>query len=202
MTGQTTALRAPLVSAIAAAAAASMLVAAGPGWAESYVIDKKHTEVRFAYTVGVSTQRGRFTSVEGKVEFDAAAPAKTTVAAAIATASLATGEPLVDEVLKGTDFFNVEEAPQIVFTSRSVRSTGAEAAEMIGDITINGITKPVTLEVTIAPHDNPALKYAQDALEFLTTTRIRRSAFNMTAYASMAGDDIDIEIDPILRKAR
>jgi polyisoprenoid-binding protein YceI len=77
---------------------------------------------------------------------------------------------------------------------------------MIGDMTINGITKPVTLEVRIAPHNNPALKYSQGSLEFLATTRIRRSAFNMTAYASMVADDIDIEIeieiDAILRKAR
>jgi polyisoprenoid-binding protein YceI len=202
MTGNRAAPRALCTSVIAAAMAAWMLVAAGPCAAAGYAIDKKHTEVRFAYTMGLSTQRGRFTSVEGNVEFDAATPEKTTVAASIATASLTTGEPLVDQTLKGSDFFNVEEAPQMVFTSRSVRSKSAEAAEMIGDMTINGITKPVTLAVMVAPHNNPALKYSQDSLEFLATTRIRRSAFNMTAYASMAGDDIDIEIDAILRKSR
>jgi len=198
MTRQPMALRAPCALV---AAAVTMLVPAGPCAAESYVIDKKHTEVRFTYTMGLSTQRGRFTSVDGRMEFDATAPDKTAVAASIATASLTTGEPLVDQTLKGSDFFNVKEAPQMVFTSRSVRSKSAEAAEMIGDMTINGITKPVTLAVTVAPHNNPALKYAQDSLEFLATTRIQRSAFNMTAYASMAGDDIDIEIDAILRKS-
>ena len=133
---------------------------------------------------------------------DATAPEKTAVAASIATASLTTGEPLVDQTLKGSDFFNVEEAPQMVFTSRSVHPKSAEAAEMIGDMTINGITKPVTLAVMVVPHNNPALKYSQGSLEFLARTRIQRSAFNMTAYASMAGDDIDIEIDAILRKIK
>jgi len=179
MTGQTAALKASFASALAAA----MLVGGGPCAAASYIIDKKHTEVRFAYTMGLSTQHGHFTSVEGSVEFDAAAPEKTTVGATIATASLATGEPLVDERLKGSDFFNVEGVPQMTFTSRSVRSTGADTAEMVGDITINGIAKPVTLAVSIAPHNNPEFKYSQGRLEFLATTRIQRSAFNMTAYA-------------------
>ena len=182
------------------AAVVPMLVFAEPCASESYVIDKKHTEVRFVYTVALSMQRGRFTSVEGKMEFDATAPEKTTVAATIATTSLTTGEPLTDQTLKGSDFFNVAEQPQMSFTSRSVRSTGAETAEVLGDITVNGITKPVKLEVSIAPHDNPELKYSKGRLEFLARTRIKRSAFNMTAYASMAGDDIDIEIDAILRK--
>jgi polyisoprenoid-binding protein YceI len=184
------------------AAVVSILVSAEPCASEGYVVDKKHTEVRFAYTVAYSTQRGRFTSVEGKMEFDATAPEKTKVAATIATTSLTTGEPLMDQTLKGSDFFNVADQPQMSFTSRSVRSTGAETAEMLGDITVNGITKPVKLEVSIAPHDKPELKYSQGRLEFLARTRIKRSAFNMTAFASMAGDDIDIEIDAILRKIR
>jgi polyisoprenoid-binding protein YceI len=181
------------------AAVVPMLVFAEPSASESYVIDKKHTEVRFVYTVALSTQRGRFTKVEGKMEFDATAPEKTTLVATIATTSLTTGEPLTDQTLKGSDFFNVAEQPQMSFTSRSVRSTSAETAEVLGDITI---TKPVKLEVSIAPHDNPDLKYSQGRLEFLARTRIKRSAFNMTAYASMAGDDIDIEIDAVLRKIR
>ena len=121
MTGNRAAPRALCTSVIAAAMAAWMLVAAGPCAATGYAIDKMHTEVRFAYTMGLSTQRGRFTSVEGNVEFDAATPEKTTVAASIATASLTTGEPLVDQTLKGSDFFNVEEAPQSgIFVSRAI----------------------------------------------------------------------------------
>ena len=58
-----------------------MVVSAGPSASESYVIDKKHTEVRFTYTMGLSTRRGHFTCVDGKMEFDATAPEKTAVAA-------------------------------------------------------------------------------------------------------------------------
>src|SRR5690242_4949449 len=131
MTGPTTAPGAPFACTIMAAAmAATMLATAVPSAAATYQIDKKHTEVRFSYTVGFSTQHGRFTSVEGNVEYEPTAPGKTTVQAIIATGSLTTGEPLVDQTLKGSDFFNVEEQPRMTFTSRSVRSTGAETAEM------------------------------------------------------------------------
>lgn len=178
------------------------LAAAGQCSAASYAFDKKHTEVRFAYTMGFSTGKGRFTSVDGTAEFDEAAPEKTAVEAVIATASLTADEPIIESELKGSDFFNADVEPQIRFKSRSVRAEAPDAAEMTGDITVNGITKPVVLQVSLRPHDNPALKYSQGAREFVATTHIRRSEFNMTAYPSMVGDDVQIEIDAILRKTR
>ncbi len=83
--------------------------------AESYVIDPKHTEVRFVYTLALSTQRGRFTSVGGAMEFDAKAPEKTRVNAVIKTASLTTGEAMTDSTLKGSEFFDAERQPEIRF---------------------------------------------------------------------------------------
>ena len=73
---------------------------------------------------------------------------------------------------------------------------------MTGDITVNGITKSVTLAVTLRAHDEPALKWSAGAKEFIATTRIRRSAFDMNAFESMVGDEIDIEIDAVVRKTR
>ncbi|WP_082072893.1 YceI family protein [Hyphomicrobium sp. 99] len=168
--------------------------------AEIYIFDARRTEVRFTYVMGISKQQGHFNQVQGTLQFDEKAPEKSQVSATIATASLGTGEPIVDDELKGSDFFNVAADPVMTFKSRAVRSTGADTAEMTGDITVNGITMPVTFAISLHPHTDPALKHSNGAREFVATGRIQRSAFRMTAYQSMVGDDIDIEIDAIVRK--
>lgn len=194
-----TALTKPI--ACCAVVAASVALAAGPCAAAHYTFDQKHTVIRFACSIGLGTQRGEFTRVDGQVDYEPSAPDNTKVAAGIATASLTTGEPMMDDVLKGTDFFNVGAHPRMTFASRSVHATGAQSAEMQGDITVNGITRPVKLAVSIVPHES-GLKYARDELELVAKTRIKRSAFSMTAFPDMASDDVDIEIDAMLRKAQ
>jgi polyisoprenoid-binding protein YceI len=188
-------------SVISAAALVAVVLLTSPLCsAAPYVFDKRHTEVRFAYSMGLSAGRGRFTRVDGKVDFDEAAPEKTKVIAIIEAASLATGEPIMDSMLKGSEFFDVVRRPQLRFTSRTVHMRGPGKAEMSGEITINGITKPVVLQVTLQPHVRPELKYSRTAYAFTAATQIRRSEFGMTAYSSMAGDDIKIEIDALLNK--
>jgi polyisoprenoid-binding protein YceI len=185
---------------LATAAALFVVLACWPAHATSYVFDKSRTAVRFTYFMGLAKQNGHFTRVDGTLQFDDNAPERSRVTATIATASLETGQPIVDDALKGSDFFNVVAEPAMTFKSQSVQSTGADTAEMTGDITVNGITKPVTLDVSLRPHSNPALKYSAGAREFIAKTRIKRSDFNMTAYQSMVGDEVDIEIDAIVRK--
>jgi polyisoprenoid-binding protein YceI len=175
------------------------LTAATPASAERYGFDQRRTEVRFAFTMAYSKQRGRFTSVTGIVDYDDKNPEKSKVTAAIAADSLTTGQALVDNELKGAKFFNVAAAPAITFTSKTVRAQSADKAEVEGDMTVNGITKPVTLNVSLTPHDDPALKYDVGNRKFVATTRIQRSAFNMTEYQSMVDDEIDIEIEAIVR---
>jgi polyisoprenoid-binding protein YceI len=183
-----------------AASFALVVFANSAAQAESYVFDTRRTEVRFVYLMGLAKQQGRFSQVDGTLQFDELAPEKSKVTATVATTSLTTGEPLVDGELKGSDFFNVADAPIMTFKSRTVRSTGTETAEMTGDITVNGITKPIAFAVSLHPHDDPALKYSVGSRKFVATGRIQRSAFNMTAYQAMVSDDVDIEIDAIVRK--
>ncbi len=173
--------------------------AAAPVRAERFEFDQRRTEVRFTYKMAYSTQRGRFTKVSGTLYYDEAAPEKSKITASIATASLTTGEALVDNELKGAAFFNVGVQPVISFKSLAVRPKSATVADVSGEITVNGITKPVTLKVSLKPHDDPALKHDAGAREFIATTRIQRSAFNMTDYQSMVDDDIDLEIAAIVR---
>lgn len=170
--------------------------------AESYVFNSKRSEVRFSYVMGLATQRGRFSRVEGVLQFDERAPENSQVFAKIATASVETGQPIIDDELKGVNFFNAKAEPLLTFRSRSVKPTAADAAEITGDITVNGITKPVTLDVTLTPHDEPALKYSAGSKKFVAKTTISRRAFKMDSYADMVGDEIGIEIDAIVRPER
>jgi polyisoprenoid-binding protein YceI len=149
--------------------------------------------------MALSTQRGRFTKVSGTVDYNPAAPEKSKIRASIAAASLSTGEAFVDNELKGVAFFNVEASPVIAFRSVAVKSRSPTAADLAGEITINGITKPVTLKVSLSPHDDPALKFDSGAQKFVAKTRIKRSAFNMTKYQALVDDDIELEIDAIVR---
>lgn len=170
--------------------------------AERFAFVERRTEVRFVYIMANSTHRGRFTKVSGTLDFDAMAPEKSAVSASIATASLTTGEAIIDEELKGADFFNVATAPVITFKSRAVRPTGSDKATMAGEITVNGITKPITLAVSLRPHDDPALKHDTGQHAFHATTRIKRSAFRMTGWKYLVDDEVGIEIDAIVRPGK
>ena len=191
---------ASLRSALLAMFIAQLVIGAAPrAHAARFEIDQRRTEVRFEYTMAYSRQRGRFTKVSGTLDYEEAEPEKAKIRASIAAASLTTGEALVDNELKGSSFFNVERSPVITFKSLSVRAHSPTAADVAGEITINGITKPVALKVSIKPHDDPALKHDAGARAFVATTRIKRSAFNMTDYQSIVDDDIDLEINVIAR---
>jgi len=180
----------------------SLLVASSPSHAERFEFDKRRTVVQFVYEMAYSTQRGRFTEVKGTLDYQEGALEKSTVHASIATASLTTGEALVDNELKGPAFFNVAASPIIDFKSLAVQPHSATTADVSGEITVNGITKPVTLNVSLQPHDDPALKYDADAHRFVAKTHIKRSAFNMTDYKLMVSDRIEIIIDAIVRPIR
>jgi polyisoprenoid-binding protein YceI len=188
-----------LRTAFAVLLTADLVCAAPAAHASRFEFDQRRTEVRFVYKMAYSTQRGRFTKVSGTLDYDEAAPEKAKISTSIAAASLTTGEALVDNELKGAAFFNVAVSPVIAFKSLTVRPQSATAADVSGEITVNGITKPVTLKVSLKLHDDAALKYDAGAREFIATTRIQRSAFNMTDYQSMVDDDIDIEIVAIVR---
>jgi polyisoprenoid-binding protein YceI len=186
-------------NAILTIAAVATVAAASAAHAESYIFNSRKSEVRFTYAMGVLTQRGRFSQVEGDLLFDERAPEKSRVFARIATASIETGQPIIDDELKGANFFNAKASPTVTFRSQSVKPIAPDAALITGDMTVNGITKPVTLDVKVTAHEDPALKYSKGSKKFVGTTKISRSAFKMDSYPDMVGDEIAIEIDAIVR---
>jgi polyisoprenoid-binding protein YceI len=161
-----------------------------------YVIDQERAEVRFSYSITLSSGVGRFTSVSGTADINDAALDKTTVEALIDTRTLRTPDQMWQGELRGADFFNVAQYPQMRFKSTSVRPKNATTGEMTGDMTIKSVTRPIVLHVTLQPPD------AKGARAFRATTRINRNDFNMTSYAFLVGETVDIEISAVLVPAQ
>ena len=130
----------------------SLLAVAGLAQATPvrYDLDAKHTQVRFGWShFGFSHQEGRFDQVDAQFQFDAADPTKSTLAVTIPVASLDTGVPALDEHLKSPDFFDAAKFPQITFKSTKIKKAG-KAFKVTGDLTMHGVTKPVTLDVELS----------------------------------------------------
>lgn len=171
--------------------------------AETFTLDKQHTEVRFSWDhMGLSHQSGRFTDVTGTVQFDADNPESSTVDVSIPVASLMTGVAALDNhLVKTKDYFDTAASPAITFKSTGVRKTGDKTAELIGDLTINGVTKPVTMAVVwnfMGPHPlgsiNPT--YADKvAAGFSARTQILRSNWGITRTIPLVSDEIRISIE-------
>jgi polyisoprenoid-binding protein YceI len=176
----------------------ALALVAAPAHAGRFSFDPKRTEVSFVYTLLFVTHRGRFTEVSGTLDYDDEKPGASRVAATIKTNSLTTGTPMIDKELKGASFFNVKAAPVIAFKSRAVEPQGEGAAEVAGDITINGVTRPATLKIAMQPESEPQLNGEAGARTFRARTRILRSAFNMKDWSLAVADEVDIEIAGVL----
>jgi polyisoprenoid-binding protein YceI len=107
--------------------------------------DRSHSEIAFQVRHLLSKVRGRFTDFSGTIDFDAARPRESRVDVVIQAASVDTAEPARDTHLRSADFFDVEKFPTLAFTSTSVTPRGHEAYDVVGDLTIHGVTKQVTL---------------------------------------------------------
>lgn len=178
------------VLAIAAAAAAAAPALAAP---ETYVVEGTHTYPRFYYShFGYSTQLSRFDKTTGKVVFDKAARTGA-VDIVIDTRSVNTGYPTFNEHIQGEDFLDTAKYPTATFKSTKVVFEGDKPVAIEGNLTLKGVTKPVTLTVTsfqAMPH--PMLK--KDALGANATTTVKRSEFNAGKYAPHVGDEVRIDI--------
>jgi len=115
----------------------------------AWEIDQSHSLIEFSVKhMMVTTVKGRFTKFAGKIDLDEANPAASVVDVTIDTNSVATGDEKRDGHLRSPDFFDVEQYPTITYKSTRVELTGHDSARVTGDLTIKGVSHPVTLEVT------------------------------------------------------
>jgi len=170
-------------------------VAAAPALAEpeTFVVDGTHTFPRFSYShFGYSTQLSRFDKTTGTVVFDKAARTGA-VDIVIDARSVNTGYATFNEHIQGEDFLDTAKYPTATFKSTKVVFDGDKPAKVEGNLTLKGVTRPVTLTVTdfkSAPH--PMLK--KDAIGANAWTVVKRSEFNAGKYAPNVGDDVRIDI--------
>lgn len=171
------------------------LAAAAPALAASvtYTVDNTHTFPRFSYShFGYSTQLSRFDTTRGSVVFDAAAKTGS-VDITIDAKSVNTGYATFNEHIQGEDFLDTAKFPTATFKSTKVIFKGDKPVKVEGNLTLKGVTKPVTLTVTsFQSMAHPMLK--KPAIGANAFTVVKRSDFGAGKYAPYVGDEVRIDI--------
>jgi len=166
--------------------------------AETYKIDAGHSQIAFTIHQFVSTVRGDFHRFSGTVEVDREHPERSSVIARISVGSIDTKIKKRDQHLLSSEFFDAGKFPEIVFQSRSVKQTGENSGDILGDFTMHGVIRPMTLHVKLA---TPASGVSLPASTrwTVTTDPINRKDFALTfgnATESISG--ISNNITPII----
>lgn len=177
-----------------------------PAAAATYEIDAGHTNVGFKVKhMMVSWVRGSFGSVSGTIEYDPAQPAATKVSAKVSVASIDTGVKDRDEHLRGSDFFDVAKFAEIQFTGKEVKAVTADGFDVVGDLTMHGVTKAATFHFTTPAADRKD-PWGNTKSGLTATTKINRQDWGLSWNKSLdeggvvVGDEVIIEIDVELQR--
>lgn len=158
--------------------------------ADTYKVDPVHSSVVFSIKHnGVSNFYGAFKEISGTVAFDAADPSKSTVELTVPVESIDTRSDKRDQHLKSPDFFNAKQFPAITFKSNKIEGSG-ESYKISGDLTIHGVTKPVTVDFKRGPDGQGGGGKTVGGGEARFT--IKRSDYDMKFMTGPLGDDVNI----------
>jgi polyisoprenoid-binding protein YceI len=163
-----------------------------PGGA--YRLDPEHASLLVKLDhFGFSQLVGRFDRFEATLDFDPAQPGAARLAVLIDPASIDFNLPKFEEDLRGPDWFDVARFPQARFESRKITITGEKTGQVAGDLTLHGVTAPVTLAVNFNGGADSLLT-GRYTLGFAATGTLSRSSFGLGAYAPAVGDEVTLEI--------
>lgn len=142
---------------------------------DTYKFDQSHSTIGFTVHQYLGTTHGKFTKFDGKIDIDRDHPENSSVTARIDVRSIDTGIRKRDDHLRSPEFFNAEKYPEITFKSRSVKRTGTQSGDILGDLTMHGVTRPITLHVELltSPNESKATRWA------VTTEPLKRRDFNL-----------------------
>jgi polyisoprenoid-binding protein YceI len=177
----------------------SLLVSASgqTAGAKTYNIDADHTAIVFRVNhLGFSNVFGRFKEFAGALDFDGEWSGGK-VELTIQTGSLDTAVAKRDDHLRSPDFFNAAEFPTMKFVSTGIEKNNDNTGTLKGDLTLLGVTKPVTLDVTfnkVGPHPDPRMAGVEVA-GFSAKTVVKRSEFGMKTFLPGVSDDIEIWLE-------
>jgi polyisoprenoid-binding protein YceI len=163
------------------------------GGTETYKVDPVHSSNWFAIKhLNVANFYGRFNEVDGTIVVSESDPAACLFDIQIKADSVDSHNPARDKHLKSADFFDVEKFPQITFKSSAVKKAGEQAYEVKGDLTLHGVTKPLTVKVE-RTGAGLGMKGEYRA-GFETRFDIQRSDFGMTTMLNGLGDEVRLTV--------
>ena len=170
---------------------------------ETYQFDQARSTIGFRVHQFLGTTNGKFTQFSGGIDLDSQHPEHSSVSARIQVSSIDTGIKKRDDHLRSPEFFNVAKYREITFKSRSVKQTGPQSGDIMGDLTLHGVTKPVTLRVKLV---TPVSDEARTRWE-VTTEPLKRRDFGLmfgsaTETVSGISQDVAIKIDIEAVKSR
>ena len=168
---------------------------------ETYRFDQAHSKIGFSVHQFLGTTNGKFTKFDGKIDINREHPENSSVTARIDVRSIDTTIVKRDHHLRSEEFFNVAKYPEMTFKSRSVKPTGPQAGDIVGDLTMHGVTKPVTLHVKLlsSPNDAKQTRWS------VTTEPLQRRDFNLMFSQSaeaMSGISQTVAINIEIQAAR
>ena len=170
---------------------------------ETYQFDQARSTIGFRVRQFLGTTNGKFTQFSGSIDLDRQHPEHSAVSARIQVSSIDTRIKKRDDHLRSPEFFNAAKFPQITFKSRSVKQTGPQSGDITGDLTMHGVTKPITLHVKLV---TPVTDEARTRWE-VTTEPLKRRDFGLmfgsaTEAVSGIGQDVAIKMDIEAVKSR
>ena len=160
----------------------------------TYSVDPAHTQILFSVShMGFTTYYGRFANASGMLDLSSKTPDASRLQVEVATDTVSTTSDKLNGELKGAQWFDAQKYPQITFKSVKVARTGQDTAQVTGDLTLHGVTKPVALAVRFnGAGVNPLDK--KYTVGFRATGLIRRSDFGMTTYVPLIGDQVELTL--------
>lgn len=180
---------------------AATLAAPAFAEAENYVLDPSHSQIVFSYNhLGYSTSYGMFGGIEGQIAFDQANPAASSVQVSFPVTTMLTGWQARFDHFMSPDFFGATEDKTVSFKSTAIEVTGEKTAKITGDLTLNGITKSVTLDAALTQAGEHPMEKKPWA-GFTGTTTLLRSDYNLGMFAPYVSDEVQVMISVEAMKA-
>lgn len=179
----------------ALAALSTLSLGAMPASAETWKADPTHFSITFDVDhLGFSHYVMRFDEKDATLDFSKEAPEKARINATIKAASYDSHDDVLKKSVTGPDVLNAARYPDITFKTVNVKLTGDKTAEVVGDLTIKGVTKPVILLATFNGQAKLPMEDVQ-RLGFSATGSFKRSTYGINNWVPFVGDDINVRIE-------
>ena len=168
--------------------------------AGTYSADINHSQIGFTLShMGFSNFTGRLNGVTGSLTLAEGDRSASKISVSVPAKSFSTAIEKLDGELTSADWFDAKQFPTITFTSTKVTPTGADSATITGDLTLHGVTKPVTLTAHFVGAGNNPLSKAY-TVGFDAKGTVKRSDFGVTKYVPLIGDEVELDLHGAFEK--